>query len=588
MDIKKILKQVENDEINEKELDVFFESGFFRELPPCFFKKNNKELFIKTINFFINSNDENYSKLKNDKNCSGFLNFLKKKNEYIGGKIPKGTEPTVFYISKNNGEERKISIPNFLSFFISIIFLLEYKEEIFKIISSNKENLQKVIEMGKISKIEYLQDSYDISFDIIENEEDRKTYIDNNKIKNTFNKNKLLKYNKMIGVLKILKLDIKEFYNSVYTHIFGQPAFLNFLKENLKIKESRLNSFTSSLESIVQIQNENQTDKLITGPYSSNIFSELLLAFISNELKHENEISFLHYKDDFEFYSNNENELKLIKSKFKEIISKINLRINDQKTKILNFYDDFDTQTTFFNLILDKIKNKYLNLNLAFELISSLNSLENQKIKYCVIRFKNYIKELNEKEIKIDQEVVECLFSYFVNLLILKSNLSSVLYEILYFLIKNNTDNNVVSYYQSKIENLILSVENYDDISSIYLYSILIKLKQNPNQLIEMFVKTKMKINIFSLAICTNYLSIEYNQISEQNLLILENFFESFLEKQKVYKNIWYTKYFYFLIELKKFNFNNNKTFCENILKTNDPFIEFVSKDIDFININNL
>ncbi|WP_339033579.1 RNA-directed DNA polymerase [Spiroplasma endosymbiont of Cantharis rufa] len=587
MDIKKIKKQVENDEINKQELDVFFESGFFSELPPCFFGKNNKELFIKTISFFINSSDNNYSLLEKNE-ISKFLNFLKKKNKYIKQSIPKGTEPTIFYISKNNGNERKISIPNFLSFFVSIIFLLEYKEEIFEIINSNEENLKKVIEKGRISKVEYKGDSYNWYLDVIKEDVDDLTYIDSKKIKNNFNKNKLLKYKKMTGLLKVLKVDIKEFYNSVYTHIFGQPFFTNFLEEKISICKDRLNSFQKSLESIVQIQNENQTNKLLTGPYSSNIFSELLLAFISNELKKEGNISFLHYKDDFEFYGDNEIELKEIENKFKKVIGRINLNINEEKTKVLNSYDDFDTQTIFFNLILDKIKVSSLNLNLAFDLISALNSLENQKIKYCIIKFKNFIKELNENGQEIDQEVIECLFSYFVNLLFLKSNLARVLYDIIYLLINNNSDNDIIEDYKIKIENLILKTKNYDNLSLIYLYSILIKLKTNPNNLIEIIKKIDMKINIFALSICTNYFNIKYKDISVENILELERLFKFYLEKQKHYKNIWYTKYFYFLIELKKLNFNNNQNICDELLMTSDSFIEFVSKEINFINIENL
>ena len=126
-----------------------------------------------------------------------------------------------------------------------------------------------------------------------------------------------------------LSLDINNFYNSVYTHsitwaVCGKDKAKNIamngsfvVDDAIRQEYDKINLF----DSLIRSMKNNETNGLIIGPFTSRIFSEIIVANIDKELR-EQGILFRRYVDDYSIYLRNEieidNTIKLIE-KLKQI-----------------------------------------------------------------------------------------------------------------------------------------------------------------------------------------------------------------------------------------------------------------------------
>jgi len=132
----------------------------------------------------------------------------------------------------------------------------------------------------------------------------------------------------------MLKLDISNFYGSIYTHslhwaIIGE--------ENAKENH---NSFGSGIDKRFQWMNYRETVGIPQGNVVSDFFAELLLAYIDVKLVNELEISkisgyhILRYRDDYRIFTNSIDELHKIKKILSVILQRYKLSLGDSKTKL--------------------------------------------------------------------------------------------------------------------------------------------------------------------------------------------------------------------------------------------------------------
>lgn len=131
-----------------------------------------------------------------------------------------------------------------------------------------------------------------------------------------------------------LRLDIKSFFPSIYTHVF---EWVPFGKAAAKVrrKESPLDGhFAEKLDKALKFQNFGQTVGLLVGPGTSNIAAEYLLWPIDSKLSDEFGDKFRRRIDDYEFFATSENEAKLFIRKLEMLLRDFELYLNPQKTKL--------------------------------------------------------------------------------------------------------------------------------------------------------------------------------------------------------------------------------------------------------------
>jgi len=134
----------------------------------------------------------------------------------------------------------------------------------------------------------------------------------------------------------LIRTDITNFYNSVYTHSIAWALHgteIAFSDKDLKLTGSKI-------DKLVQYANNGRTNGIPVGSAVSDLIAEILLAKIDQNvsLKLENKnITFLgtRFKDDYRILANTEEEAKKILSVLSEELHKFNLLISESKTKIL-------------------------------------------------------------------------------------------------------------------------------------------------------------------------------------------------------------------------------------------------------------
>lgn len=304
------------------------------------------------------------------------------------------SQPTIFSLYKEGLNRRTISIPNIASY-LSCIHFIALNWAILKEESKSKNSHSKISNM----------ESYDETIKL-------KKF--KNKPKSPFRKSLEDDIIISMGNLYQLQIDISNFYNSIYTHsicwaVCGKSESKKFIKKqntnsNLYKKFKIFNSFDILIRSMKQ----NETNGIITGPFTSRIFSEIIMSKIDKKLK-EKDYIFSRYVDDFNIYFRNKHEIDDALNDIQKILLEYNLYLNNSKTKINQFP---------FNIIIDishEFSIKYKKNGILGVLNHSMklyNSGEIGAITYA-------LKFISGKKIKNkgDRNNLENIFSVLINIL---------------------------------------------------------------------------------------------------------------------------------------------------------------------------
>lgn len=180
--------------------------------------------------------------------------------------------------------------------------------------------------------------------------------------------------NKFVGFKVKLNLDISNFFDSIYTHsitwaLVGKTNAKKIFNHSPDADSSLLPLYNigGEIDDATRIMNGNQTNGILTGPYGSNIFSEIILAEIDRILE-ENKFEFTRFVDDFSFYFFSRSEAEGKIDAIAKILKEYNLIINTSKISIEEYpydlLDDFSTifQTESSQEDIVSILHKALNL----------------------------------------------------------------------------------------------------------------------------------------------------------------------------------------------------------------------------------
>jgi len=131
----------------------------------------------------------------------------------------------------------------------------------------------------------------------------------------------------------LAKIDITNFYNSIYTHSIAWAWYGDRKKAGQNFKD--FNELGNQLDKLFQYSNDARTSGLPVGPVVSDLVVELILSerdkVISERLKGLDFVA-TRFKDDYRFLVHSEKDgAKIIKTVI-EVLGEFNLHVNEQKT----------------------------------------------------------------------------------------------------------------------------------------------------------------------------------------------------------------------------------------------------------------
>lgn len=194
----------------------------------------------------------------------------------------------------------------------------------------------------------------------------------------------------------LLKVDIKEYYGRIYTHLI---------------------EFQEHDERFLTNMNLGKTNGLIMGNYLSLYFAEVNLKKISSEIEEEiNELGieceFSYFSDDFYFFCNKNDTDKVIKI-FDKVLEEYELERNDHKKETWTYetFNNYNLVARYWKKIIahcnirfnpEKEDNKLYFIN---QLVFRISKLENDKLKKVFIN--NFFKTKYFRELDLEKYQVK-------------------------------------------------------------------------------------------------------------------------------------------------------------------------------------
>lgn len=375
-----------------------------KSLPDCF---TNDDL-LKQLDDIYNEFNDTDELIKNNFDDEKSETYKFKGTKNLVYDAPKGAEPIHFTISKSSGGNRIMSVSNPIILIILHKFILDNKDVI---LGEQSESCDIFYSSSHFlfedDEIEVLSDYDDYKIQILPG----------NFFQNSMGTNLIKKIKLSNGRFYCLNMDIANFYNSIYTHMISW-----------NVEQSYCKQIFDNLDVFNRILNYNETKGILIGPYTSAMFSELILSKIDRKLIEfckENDIVYERFCDDYSFFSDSKETLEnKLQSFFDETLSKYKLDINYSKTQILDFpfSEDCFSIKQFTIDFIDKLKSDCYSSMTKIELIiNAITMLLNKKYYYC-----NYFLEALHKYDFAncdEKEELEVLLDFIFNI-VLKNDLT--------------------------------------------------------------------------------------------------------------------------------------------------------------------
>jgi hypothetical protein len=136
----------------------------------------------------------------------------------------------------------------------------------------------------------------------------------------------------------IIRADVTNFYNSVYTHSIGWAIH----GRETAFKDKILKLTGNKLDRLIQYANDGRTNGIPVGSALSDLIAEIVLTSVDRKVsKKLKGIDFIgsRFKDDYRILCNTEKDAKAILKVLSDELVNFNLLINEHKTKVLNLPD---------------------------------------------------------------------------------------------------------------------------------------------------------------------------------------------------------------------------------------------------------
>ncbi len=305
------------------------EFGFFAEaVPPCFTSKGIAD------------------------NIQKILPGIKTTCKEVRNSNKNTTAPIELSTYKNEISRRVLSIPNPEAFL-----------RLVKLISENWAEIQAYAESeNSLSPITYMR-SYNEN-DLLE-EINSEGIREANQVKSDFVEGQKNCIRAAIGFQYRMKVDIANCYPSMYTHsvtwaICGKKEAKRLLQMGNAKRELEPTSIQNAyslgdrMDAFMRFQKNNETNGIVVGPFTSRIFSEIILSALDRLLRKKAFI-FRRYVDDYKFYFRSESEASESIKMIERILSEYNLNLNLAKTEIAQFpYEQVSSIKQSFDIAMEK------------------------------------------------------------------------------------------------------------------------------------------------------------------------------------------------------------------------------------------
>jgi len=208
------------------------------------------------------------------------------------------------------------------------------------------------------------------------------------------------------------KVDITNFYNSVYTHTISW-AWIGDRKTALN--DSRIfKTLGTKLDKLVQYSNDKRTNGLAVGPVLSDLIVEIILTErdkeISKRIKSLN-VDYIatRFKDDYRILANSKDECNEIIKIIIEVLNEFNLQVNESKTKIIDLPEGLYRQHSL-NYEPYSLRGKYESKKIPFKAFefTLLKALEIHREYLGTSLLEKFLSELidNNKKIAINEKLL--------------------------------------------------------------------------------------------------------------------------------------------------------------------------------------
>lgn len=245
----------------------------------------------------------------------------------IRGHVP--CEPVTLSTYKTGPSRRIISIPNPYAYAATV-----------KLMGDNWKMLRdQAVSENSLSRIIYCRRYHDGLAEALNNEQTRLHY----KSKSTLVKNVKACMAASLGFRYRLKVDISSCYDSInprtlFWALFGREQAERFILHGPSAKAQASFDFAKRLAKSVSFQSNDRQNGIMTGPYTSRIFSEIVLSCIDRDLRgalgKRYFFAFRRYVDDYRFFFKTESEVTAALTKIEEILAGYDLRLNHSKTTV--------------------------------------------------------------------------------------------------------------------------------------------------------------------------------------------------------------------------------------------------------------
>lgn len=256
------------------------------------------------------------------------------------------TSPTTLSIRKNDVHRRVLSLPNPKAFLCLAIIMQENWDEIQKYAESE----------NSLSPITYLHKYKNNSDKIMLNSENVRESISS---KSSFVEGIRNCIYVSLGYKYRLKVDVANCYNTIYTHsiswaMCGKEKAKRYLKSKKPKNIKKKYELADKLDKYIRRQKDNESNGIIVGPFTSRIYSEIILAAIDRILAKE--YVFRRYVDDYKFYFRTETCAKESIPQIEKVLKEYGLHLNLFKTEISCFPFEVisDMQLTYEKALTDK------------------------------------------------------------------------------------------------------------------------------------------------------------------------------------------------------------------------------------------
>lgn len=364
-----------------------------------------------------------FSNLPIKNNLENLMNLIPTDNKDFNEKFnDKYTIPLHYEIPKNNGSYRTISLMHPSSQLKFLLYIMKYEYLLINFLQKSKFNIRKVQKANTITYTEkkaldktLLKIEQDFGLtgnNSITNEEldyFYKTYFTYNKDHYLANILNSPSFNRdSLRYRFFAKLDIQNFFGSIYTHSITWAIVGDKHLGKEYSKSSLKNTFASQSDIVQQKSNDNETNGIIIGPEINRVIADIILTQcdynIEKKLNQQNinfnkDYKIYRFVDDYYIFSSKYEILEMIEQEISKELSNFNLKLNLEKNQIKEQpFSLADSSIVQLKHILNTFNN--LRELKALKLSNNTNAIEkyrqlltNNSEKYSISNAKIIIKE---------------------------------------------------------------------------------------------------------------------------------------------------------------------------------------------------